>query len=178
MAAELTAELELWCRQTITTKAAGADGVNFAITEPSFFTGKEDFAAQLGLTNEANTDAVNAALIDNLLCDFVMTSYETFEDKKFGPADCPMAWIFYEMLVFQEFRKGLENETNAHNRHVGTVLAIRNKFLRGQRIRTEPTQIRHFSVKQSGKTAKNQETIYLPGVKGFFTILQTIVEVS
>lgn len=174
--AELEEEKELFCRAFITERAAEADNVSFGIVQPVFFTGKEDFAAQVGVLTEAATDAANAAAIENLLCDFVMTSYGRFEDTALGCADAPVVKLIYKFLIFQEFRRGLEVNTNAHNRHVATVLQIRNKFLRSRTIQNAP-KIRHSAVTQLGDTVLNSETSFLPGVKGFYTNLQLIVEV-
>lgn len=173
----LTDATELFIRTKLTEKAAQAENVSLAIVEPSYFGGKEDFAAQAQVTKKQNNPAQNAALLKNLLCDFVMTFYGRFDNTKKGAAHCPVMIVTYDILVFQEFRRGLETETNAHNRHVAAVMQIMNKFLKNHILRSEPL-VRHGRLEQTGKTARNTEVEYLPGVKGFSTNLQVKVEVS
>lgn len=173
----LSPETEVLTRELLTDKVAEAENVAFGIPEPVFFTGKEDFAGQNGILTPDKTDAENKNLFENLLCDFVMTSFARFDYTPRGTVACPVMKITYEFLVFQEFKKGLENETNAHNRHIATVLQIWSKFLTNRTLRSDPV-IRHYNLEQVGKTAKNQVVEFLPGVRGFYTNLQTTVEVS
>lgn len=174
----LNEETELFCRNRVAEKAAEAENVSLVVVEPSYFTGKTDFAAQTKVTKKENTGEQNAVALKNLLCDFVMTSFVRFDQTKKGAGHCPVVVVTYEFLVFQEFRAGLENETNAHNRHVATVLRIWANFLRGQTLQTAPALIKHGDVEQIGRTEKNRATEFLPNVKGFYSILQTKVEVS
>jgi hypothetical protein len=173
----LTDETELFIRTKLTEKAAQAENISLAGVEPAYFAGKEDFAAQTGVTKKEFTKEQNAAAIKNLLCDFAMTFFGRFDNTNKGAAHCPVMIVTYDILVFQEFRFGLESKTNAHNRHVAAVMQIMNKFLSGHILQSQP-QIRHRRLEQIGKTVRNQATDYLPGVKGFFTNLQVKVEVS
>jgi hypothetical protein len=173
----LSDETELFCRTKITEKAATAENVSLAMLAPAYFAGKEDFAAQTGVTKKEMTPAQNAAALKNLLCDFVMTFYGRFDNTKKGVGTCPVMIVTYDILVFQEFRIGLESETNAHNAHVACVMQIMNNFLKNHVLRASPL-VRHRPLEQSGRTARNQETDHLPGVKGFYTTLQCTVEVS
>lgn len=172
----LTEETELFTRTRIAEKAASAENVSFAV-EPSYFTGKADFAAQNGIVKKENSREQNAEHLKNLLCDFVMVFYGRFDNTKKGAAHCPVMIVSYDILVFQEFRFGLESETGAHNRHVAAVMQIMNKFLKNHILQADPL-VRHRPLEQTGKTARNQATEFLPGVKGFYTNLQCKVEVS
>lgn len=173
----LTDETELFCRTRLAEKAALIENVSLVVSEPAFFLSKADFAAQNGLTKKENNVAQNAEALKNLLCDFVMVFYGRFDNTKKGPAHCPVMIVTYDILVFQEFRLGLESETQAHNRHVGAVMQIMNKFLKNHVLQQSP-RIRHFPLEQIGKTARNKATEELPGVKGFYTNLSCRVEVS
>lgn len=173
----LNEETELFCRTRIAEKAALIDNVSLVVSEPTFFTGKADFAAQNKITKKENTVAQNSEALKNLLCDFVMVFYGRFDNTKKGAAHCPVMIVYYDILVFQEFRLGAESDTEAHNRHVGAVIQIMNKFLKNHVLQSSP-RIRHFPLEQTGRTARNKATDQLPGVKGFFTNLSCRVEVS
>ncbi|HXG85102.1 MAG TPA: hypothetical protein VNI84_13865 [Pyrinomonadaceae bacterium] len=173
----LTVAKELEIRRWLTAKISLADNVGTGISEPVYFESKEDFAGQMGIVVDANTDEQNAVAFENLLCDFVMTSYVRFDDTGKGTRSCPVMVVTYEFLVFQEFQRGLENKTNAHNRHIATVLQVWTKFLTERQLQPDPV-VRHLDLVQTGATVKNRATEFLPGVEGFYTTLQTKVEVA
>lgn len=173
----LSPETELLCRTLIAEKAATATGVALAISEPVYFDGKADFAAQTGIVTDTATAAANEQALADLNCNFVMTGFGRFDYTPRGSLACPVMVITYDLTIFQEFRRGLEAQTNAHNRHVAAVLAVWQSFLGGHILRSEPL-IRHQRLEQIGKTARNQTLDELPGVKGFYSILQVKVEVS
>lgn len=173
----LNEETEILCRTALAEKAGQAENISVNIAGPVYFLDKADFAAQTGITKADKTKTENSEALKNLLCNFVMTSFNRLDDTQKGTARCPVMLVTYEILVFQEFRPGLEAETGASNRHIAAVLQVWQRFLSGHILRDSPL-IRHGALEQKGVTIKNQATDFLPGVKGFFTNLQTKVEVS
>ncbi|HXG86531.1 MAG TPA: hypothetical protein VNI84_21110 [Pyrinomonadaceae bacterium] len=172
-----TEENERLIRNWLTVKITETANVVYAISDPVYFTGKEDFAGQMGIFSDLATDEANFTAFQNLNCDFVMTTFVRFDDTGKGTRQCPVMLLTYEFLVFQEMRKGLENDTNLHNRHIATINQIWRKFLTGHVFQADPI-IRHLALEQIGATARNAVNEHLPGVNGYYSILQTKVEVA
>ncbi len=78
----LSPEVELLVRSLLTAKVAETANVGIGISEPDYFRDKTDFAWQNDFLSETATDEANAATLENLLCDFSMTSFVRFDETK------------------------------------------------------------------------------------------------